>query len=55
MENEINKIIRRLLEDYKEEKINKEDVISKIKEIYFEDIGFAKIDHHRLLRKDFQR
>lgn len=53
MKNEIIKIIERLLEDYKEEKINKEDAISKIKEMYFEDIGFAKIDHHRLLRRDF--
>jgi len=53
MKNEINKIIGRLLENYKEEKINKEDAISKIKEMYFEDIGFAKIDHHRLLRRDF--
>ncbi|MBA7482747.1 Pyridinium-3,5-biscarboxylic acid mononucleotide synthase [subsurface metagenome] len=53
MKNEINRIIERLLENYKEEKINKEDAISKIKEMYFEDIGFAKIDHHRLLRRDF--
>lgn len=53
MKNEINKIIGRLLENYKEEKINREDAISKIKEMYFEDIGFAKIDHHRLLRRDF--
>ncbi len=53
MKNEINRIIGRLLENYKEEKINKEDAISKIKEMYFEDIGFAKIDHHRLLRRDF--
>jgi len=53
MKNEIYKIIGRLLENYKEEKINKEDAISKIKEMYFEDIGFAKIDHHRLLRRDF--
>ncbi|MBU4313773.1 MAG: nickel pincer cofactor biosynthesis protein LarB [Actinobacteria bacterium] len=49
----INKIIERLLDSFKEERINKEDVISKFKEIYFEDIGFAKIDHHRLLRRDF--
>ncbi|MBN2073127.1 MAG: nickel pincer cofactor biosynthesis protein LarB, partial [Actinobacteria bacterium] len=29
------------------------EFLTKIKELYFEDIGFAKIDHHRLLRRDF--
>ncbi|HEY4662270.1 MAG TPA: nickel pincer cofactor biosynthesis protein LarB [Candidatus Humimicrobiaceae bacterium] len=53
MEHNINKIIEELLNSFKEGKINKEDVVLKVKEIYFEDIGFAKIDHHRLLRRDF--
>lgn len=53
MKNNINTIIKRLLDSFQEGRIKKEDVISKIKEIYFEDIGFAKIDHHRLLRRDF--
>jgi len=53
VKNNINTIIKRLLDSFQEGRIKKEDVISKIKEIYFEDIGFAKIDHHRLLRRDF--
>jgi pyridinium-3,5-biscarboxylic acid mononucleotide synthase len=53
MENNINKIIKTLLSDYKEEKIKEEDVVAKIKDIYFEDIGFAKVDHHRILRRGF--
>ncbi len=53
MREEINNIIEELFENYRHEKISKEEAISKIKEIYFEDIGFAKIDHHRLLRRGF--
>jgi len=53
MENEIGKILNDLLEKFKDELITKEELIKKIKEIYFEDIGFAKIDHHRELRRGF--
>lgn len=53
MENNLNRIIEELLENYKDNKLSKEDFKSKIKEIYFEDIGFAKIDHHRKLRRGF--
>jgi NCAIR mutase (PurE)-related protein len=51
--NQINKILRDLLALFKDDKITEQNFVSKIKEIYFEDIGFAKIDHHRSLRKDF--
>jgi NCAIR mutase (PurE)-related protein len=53
MDNNLNKIIEDLLDGFKKEEISKEDFKSKIKEIYFEDIGFAKIDHHRKLRRGF--
>jgi len=46
-------MIKELLEGYKQGKVDKNDVVSKISEIYFEDIGFAKIDHHRLMRREF--
>lgn len=52
-ENNINKVIEELLEKYKGGKLKKEDAVSKIKDLYFEDIGYAKIDHHRLMRRDF--
>ena len=53
MENNLNTIIEELLENFKNDKLSKEDFKTKIKEIYFEDIGFAKIDHHRKLRIGF--
>ncbi len=53
MRSEINKILEQALDQYKKEKINKRDFISKIKELYFEDIGFAKVDHHRIIRRGF--
>ncbi|MHB1254113.1 MAG: nickel pincer cofactor biosynthesis protein LarB [Candidatus Humimicrobiaceae bacterium] len=53
MENNLNSIIEELLENYKDNKLSREDFKTKIKEIYFEDIGFAKIDHHRKLRRGF--
>jgi len=49
----IHKIIEGLLDQYTKKKIDKESFVSRIKEIYFEDIGFAKVDHHRQLRKNF--
>ncbi|MDD5601070.1 MAG: hypothetical protein PHC87_04910, partial [Actinomycetota bacterium] len=53
MKNNINRIIETILNNFKEGKINKEDALLKIRDIYFEDIGFAKIDHHRALRRGF--
>jgi len=53
MENNLDNIIEELFENFKKEKISKEDFKIKIKDIYFEDIGFAKIDHHRKLRRGF--
>jgi len=53
MKNEIEKIIEELLDGYKRGKVSKNDIVSKIGEIYFEDIGFAKIDHYRLMRREF--
>ncbi len=53
MENNLNTIIEGLLENFKNDRLSKEDFKTKIKEIYFEDIGFAKIDHHRKLRRGF--
>lgn len=49
----ISEMIKGLLEEFRKGAIGQEDVLKKIKELYFEDIGFAKIDHHRLLRRDF--
>lgn len=45
-----NQLIQ-LLQDFKEGKISENDVILKIKEAPFEDLGFAKVDHHRAIRQ----
>lgn len=52
-EKSISRIIEELLDRYKGNKLDKKEVIEKLKELYFEDIGFAKVDHHRLLRRNF--
>jgi pyridinium-3,5-biscarboxylic acid mononucleotide synthase len=51
--NQISKYLKELLGDYKCGSINEQDFIREIKNLYFEDIGFAKIDHHRSLRRNF--
>jgi pyridinium-3,5-biscarboxylic acid mononucleotide synthase len=51
--NMINCLIRKMLKEYKSGGATENDIISRIKDIYFEDIGFAKVDHHRLLRRNF--
>ncbi len=43
----------RLLEHYKKGKISLEKALRELKEMPFEDIGFAKLDHHRALRQGF--
>lgn len=45
--------IKKLLKQIKNKKISVEEAYSKLKNLPYEDIGFAKIDHHRSLRKGF--
>ena len=47
------KILEKLLEDFKSNKVSLEEVLGKLKGLPFEDLGFAKVDHHRALRKGF--
>ncbi len=49
----INEIIESQMRSYKRGAISEKDFLEKIKDLYFEDLGFAKIDHHRVLRRDF--
>ncbi len=53
MNREINSILKKLLEQFKQGRIGSAEVMSKIKDFYFEDIGYAKIDHHRSMRRNF--
>jgi len=45
--------IRKIMVDLKSGKVEVGEAIKKLKFLPFEDLGFAKIDHHRTLRKGF--
>jgi len=45
--------IKSILESVKSGKITPEEAYSQLKNLPFEDIGFAKVDHHRTMRKGF--
>jgi pyridinium-3,5-biscarboxylic acid mononucleotide synthase len=42
--------IRKLLDEVKAGRVSPEDAMSRLRTMPFEDIGFAKIDHHRAVR-----
>lgn len=45
--------IIKLLDDYKENKIDLNGAISQIKSLPYADLGYAKIDHHRAIRNGY--
>ena len=45
--------LRAMLRDFKGDGISEDDVISRLIDLPFEDLDFAKVDHHRALRKGF--
>ena len=45
--------VQQLLLDYKNGKIELDDVLSKLKDLPYQDLGFAMIDSHRELRTGF--
>ena len=45
--------MKKMLEAYKEGKISIKTVLEKIEKMPYEDLGFAKIDNHRIIRKGF--
>jgi len=49
----INKEILNSLRRYKSGEIQEKTIIAKLKNLSFESLGFAKIDHHRAIRKGF--
>ena len=42
--------IRKLFEQVRKGKITPDDAVSRLRHLPFEDLGFAKVDHHRALR-----
>jgi len=45
--------IRKLLEAVKRGKLTVEGSLAKLRQLPYEDLGFAKIDHHRALRQGY--
>jgi pyridinium-3,5-biscarboxylic acid mononucleotide synthase len=42
--------IRKLFEQVRQGKLSPDDAVARLRHLPFEDIGFAKVDHHRALR-----
>lgn len=45
--------MKKMLQDFKEGKVELSEVLEKIKSLPYVDLGFAKIDTHRVVRKGF--
>jgi NCAIR mutase (PurE)-related protein len=45
--------LRKLLEDVRRGRTGIEQALTRLRKLPFEDLGFAKIDHHRALRQGF--
>lgn len=48
-----NEILRKLLEDVKNGGTSVDAALTELKRLPFEDLGFAKVDHHRNLRNGY--
>src|SRR5947209_15544753 len=42
--------LRTLFDQLRRGEVDTEDALAKVRHLPFEDLGFAKIDHHRVLR-----
>ena len=42
--------IRKLFEEVREGKLSPDEAVERLRHLPFEDLGFAKVDHHRALR-----
>ena len=45
--------LKELLNDFKTGRVSEADVLERLRTLPFEDLGFAKVDHHRSLRRGF--
>jgi hypothetical protein len=49
----IERQLSRLLRDVRSGKVSVNEAVERLRELPFEDLGFAKVDHHRALRTGF--
>jgi pyridinium-3,5-biscarboxylic acid mononucleotide synthase len=47
------KHLRELLESVRSGKLSSQEAVERLKHLPFEDLGFAKVDHHRALRQGY--
>ena len=45
--------MRALLQNFRDDGLSIDDVVSQLRELPYQDLDFAKVDHHRSLRKGF--
>ena len=45
--------LRKLLENVKKGSVSNDDALVDLKKLPFEDMGFAKVDHHRNIRNGY--
>lgn len=45
--------IRKILEQYREDHVSLDEAVAKLRNCSFEDLQFAKLDHHRAVRQGF--
>jgi hypothetical protein len=43
--------LRKLFEDVRKKRLSPDEAVERLRHLPFEDIGFAKVDHHRALRQ----
>ncbi|MGA9755861.1 MAG: nickel pincer cofactor biosynthesis protein LarB [Desulfobaccales bacterium] len=48
-----SKVLERLLEEVREGKLAVDAALERLRTLPFEDLGFARVDHHRQLRQGF--
>ncbi len=45
--------LEKLLEDFRAGRVERDQVMGRLRQLPFEDLGFAKVDHHRSIRCGF--
>ncbi len=45
--------LKELLQDFKEGRASLDDTLERLRHLPFEDLGYARVDHHRALRQGF--
>ena len=43
--------LRKLFEQVRKRKLSADEAVERLRHLPFEDLGFAKVDHHRALRQ----